>query len=302
MPCFFPIEGFRAPDGSVTFSRGAGYADLRAKVACGRCIGCRLDRAQQWAVRCVHEASLHDSNCVITLTYDEDHLPPGGSLVRKDFQDFMKRLRRWFRGQRVGVFYCGEYGDGLQRPHFHACLFGLWFSDAVEMPGVSQSGARQWRSATLERLWPFGFSSIGDLNFQSAAYIARYSLKKVGGERAKTHYRRVDVATGEAVDLEPEFVGMSLRPAIAKLWFERFGSDVFPSDFVVTQGRKAKVPRYYQRLLKRSGGDLESIFEKRKGDFREDAILHPGERSPRRLADKAVVRSASVNLSRRDIS
>lgn len=190
MTCYHPLDAWRndAPsraDNRLIFtyhpSLGRG-PDL--KVPCGQCVGCRLERSRQWAVRCVHEASLHTDNCFITLTYNDEHLPSDGSLNYRDFQLFMKRLRK-----RVSVpvrFYmCGEYGENFGRPHFHACLFGFNFPDLK----LWKSGkSKLYRSPLLEELWPFGYSSVGDVNFESAAYVARYILKKVTGADAAAHY------------------------------------------------------------------------------------------------------------------
>ena len=98
-------------DGSVKFvSRNKRGVEACLELPCGQCIGCRLERSRQWAMRCLHEASLHENNAFITLTYDDSNLPRGGSLDYSDFQKFMKRLRKRI-GRKVS-FYCGgEYGD-----------------------------------------------------------------------------------------------------------------------------------------------------------------------------------------------
>jgi hypothetical protein len=133
MPCYFPITAWRSKDGKneagkwpVVFKPTAGYLDKELKLPCGRCIGCRLERSRQWAVRCVHEASLHEKNCFITLTYSPENLPKDGSLDVSHFQKFMKRFRKRF-GPGIRFFHCGEYGESLSRPHYHACIFGFDF-------------------------------------------------------------------------------------------------------------------------------------------------------------------------------
>jgi len=118
---------------------------------CGRCIGCRLERSRQWAVRMMHEASLHQDNCFITLTYDNEHLPKNASLVKRDFQLFMKRLRKAYPAVRIRFFHCGEYGEQYGRPHYHAILFGFDFPDKYFLGKRNQFPV--WRSASLERLW-----------------------------------------------------------------------------------------------------------------------------------------------------
>ena len=151
MPCYSPVKGWLARvknasgKRSVVFSFRDGLSDRPCSVPCGRCIGCRLERSRMWAVRCVHEAQLHSRNCFITLTFDDAHLDKSGSLVKRDFVLFMKRLRKRFG--RVRFFHCGEYGSQLSRPHHHACLFGFDFDDRVFYK--EKSGVRLYRSKAL---------------------------------------------------------------------------------------------------------------------------------------------------------
>lgn len=244
MPCYFPIEAHQpAGGGPLSFSERRGF-DKTIHVPCGRCIGCRLERSRQWAVRVMHEASMHDENSFITLTYRPEDLPPLASLRYSDFQLFMKRLRKVHK--RVRFYMCGEYGEegpGIH-PHFHACIFGTSFPDRVFFK------AGLWRSAVLERLWPFGFSSVGELTFESAAYVARYCTQKVTGSLGPYHYSRVNEDTGEVVRVEPEFNHMSLKPGVGAGWFKRYHTDVFPHDHVIVNGQEAKPPRYYDKLYK----------------------------------------------------
>lgn len=218
------------------------------QLACGQCVGCRLERSRQWAVRCMHEAQLSKANCFATLTYRPECVPPGGSLRYRDFQLFMKRLRK-AAGKRVRFYMCGEYGEQFARPHFHACLFGYDFPDKLYW-GKSPGGAALYRSALLERLWPHGFSSVGAVTFESAAYVARYVMKKITGQMAEDHYRVVDEETGEVFARVPEFNRMSLRPGIGADWLDRFRSDVFPHGAVVVNGRECRPPRYYDKKFR----------------------------------------------------
>jgi len=197
----------------------------------------------------MHEASLHEVNCVVTLTYDEVHLPADGSLDKLAVPRTVRKLRK--RGFGCRYFQCGEYGDREFRPHYHAALFGLDFPDKCPTE-KSKSGADQWVSATLDSVWGQGLATIGTLNFESAAYIARYVTKKVTGKKAAEHYARVDPFTGEMYQLEPEFATMSRRPGIAAGWFEKFAAEVYPSDEVISRGRRAKPPRYYDKVLEKT--------------------------------------------------
>lgn len=192
MPCYSPLDAWR-PDPSTGSkklifvyhpARCAGPTpDLQ--VPCGQCVGCRLERSRQWAVRCVHEASLYTDNCFVTLTYNDDFLPEDRSLHYRHFQLFMKRLRKR-HGDGVRFYMCGEYGEKQGRPHYHACLFNFRFSDMRLWQ--ERNGVKLYRSAELERLWPFGFCSVGEVTFESAAYVARYIMKKVTGDAAESHY------------------------------------------------------------------------------------------------------------------
>lgn len=194
------------------------------------------------------ESQFHGSNAFITLTYDEANVPFPPSLDYSHFQKFMKRLRKQFGPLRF--FMCGEYGPQLSRPHFHACIFGTDFPDRVHW-STSSSGHSLYRSAALERLWPVGFSSVAELNFETAAYVARYSLGKITGDLAEAHYRFVDADTGEVSQRTPEFCHMSLKPGIGGQWFDKYSADVLNGDFVVINGRKCRPPRYFDKLLRR---------------------------------------------------
>ncbi|QCQ85033.1 replication initiator protein [Blackfly microvirus SF02] len=242
MTCFRPLTAYQNEDGAVVFhERGKIRREL--SLPCGRCIGCRVTRSRMWAVRCVHESKCHDVNSFVTLTYDDDHYSP--SLCYRDFQLFIKRLRAQ-SASRVRFFCAGEYGEQTQRPHFHALLFGKTFAAREKI------GKTIWRSPELEKLWPMGFSSFGDVTFQSAAYVAKYSVKKINGDQAEEYYKRVDLQTGEIVSVVPEFGRMSLKPGIGKPWFDKYWKDVYAArDRVILDGKEHTTPRYYDELLSR---------------------------------------------------
>lgn len=240
---------------------------------CGKCMPCRLERSRQWAVRIMHEAQLYRDNCFLTLTFDDNHLAkmcPNGSLDRRHMQLFMKRLRDCrddnilSSDPSVGirVFYCGEYGEKSQRPHYHLCLFNCDFGDRQYLKMVN--GYRYDTSAAVRRLWPYGNNILGDLSFESAAYVARYCTKKVTGSAAKDHYG----------DRLPEFGQASLKPGIGKRWLDKYGeSDVFSFDEVVVRGSKCKPPRYYDKYLQcKDPARFEQIKLEREqcGKDRED--------------------------------
>ena len=293
MPCFHPLEGYRKGTGGITFGALNKGTGLAMKLPCGRCIGCRLERSRQWAMRMMHEAKLHEENCFLTLTYSDEHLPENGSLDRGAFPRFMKRLRK--SGVQARYFHCGEYGAQSGRPHYHACLFGHSFLDDRKK-WAERSGLPVWRSPELERLWPYGNSEIGSLTFESAAYVARYVTKKVTGQAAEDHYERLNPLTGELVQLEPEFATMSRRPGIGAGWFEKFGSDVFPSDEVIVNGHPSKPPRYYDERLRTS--DPEA-FERIRANRR--LRRNREHETPERLAARETCTQARLSLSPRGL-
>ena len=312
MPCFSPLKGWVDSDtGGIKFRRDGSTATM--EVACGQCLGCRLDRSRMWAMRIVHESSLHDDNCFVTLTYDDVHVPVDWSLNRKHFVDFMKRLRKAVEPEKLRFFMCGEYGSrckhgidlervvcplcNVGRPHYHACLFNCSFPDLVSYG--SRDGELCFTSALLERIWGFGFVSVGDVNFVSAAYVARYILKKVTGDRADDHYLCCDL-DGVVTFLEPEYCTMSRRPGLGREWFAKYSSDVFPSDEVPVPGSGVfrGVPRYYEAIFKCS--DPLSLADI-KAVRLEFMRAHGEDFTPARLMDKYKVKKAQVSLLTRSL-
>lgn len=251
MPCYHPVTGYRTRAGRsetgawpVVFSQSQGYKDLPVVMKCGQCIGCRLDKSREWAIRCVNESSLYQNNCFITLTYNDYHVDKLHSLVPRDYVLFMKRLRK-AHGPNIRFFHCGEYGEKFQRPHHHACLFNFNFSDRKLWK--IRSGVRLYTSEELSRLWTdpetercFGYSTIGDVTFESAAYVARYVTKKITGKKSDAHYG----------DRRPEYVTMSRNPGIGDAWIRKYIDDVYPEDQVVARDNIiCKPPRFYDNVL-----------------------------------------------------
>lgn len=288
MPCFSPLRGYRAavPNSSgrrsIVFSPNDGLTDLPVEVPCGQCIGCRLERSRKWAIRCVHEASLHDQNSFITLTYDNEHLPSDLSLKVIHFQKFMKRLRKRIEPELVRFFHCGEYGEKNGRPHYHALLFGYQFPDLY--PWKETNGQILYRSPMLEELWPYGHSLVGHVTFESAAYVARYVVKKITGKEAAAYYG----------DRKHPYVTMSRRPGIGTEWFKQFKNDVYPHDYlIIRNGIKSTPPRFYDNMLETID---QKTFKKIKNKRRNKACNPENydDNTPSRLHQKAIVKGANL--------
>lgn len=270
------------------------------QIPCGQCAECRLKRSREWAVRCMHEASLHRDNCFLTLTYEEE-IPGSVSLDYTHFQLFMKRLRSRFPKDKIGFFACGEYGEtnprtgevdgGKYRAHFHAILFGFNFPDRV--PCRMLGRADLYRSALLDELWRFGACKIGDVSFESAAYVARYAMKKVTGDLAPAVYTII-TEDGECIERRPELLVMSKRPAIGRMWFEKFGKHVYAHDRVVARGKEMQPPRYYDKLLPDVVRSMVGAVRAEKG------ALHKEDHTDARNNVRAVVVEAGLKTFKRD--
>lgn len=247
-------------------------------------MGCRLERSRQWAARCVHEASCHSENAFVTLTYRDP--PPNNSLYYPDYQKFMRRLRKI--ATNVRFYMCGEYGTKFERPHYHALLFNMSFPDQVLWKKTS-SGSLIYRSPMLERLWPLGHSSIGQVNYQTASYCARYVMAKITGDGSKSHY-------GTRV---PEFNRMSLKPGIGAAWFDKFSSDVYPRSSLIVNNQGTKPPKYYDKLYAAQSPDsFEEIQLQRQAQMAELVDDY----SPARLAVRERVTKARLSQLKRSIS
>lgn len=262
MSCFKPLTGwyskYKNPSGkrSIVFnSREALDPYHSLSIPCGQCIGCRLEKSRQWAIRCSLESQLYQNSYFLTLTYDDEHLPKSGSLVPDDLQKFLKRLRRYveYHGsdKKIRFFACGEYGDNFLRPHYHAIIFNLDISDLKSF-STSFSGDIYYTSETINQIWKNGYVIIGEVTFESCAYVARYVTKKMTGSQADFYYE----------GRQPEFVRMSRRPGIGSAWLDQYKSDVYPHDYIVIRdGIKVKPPKYFDKLFESIAPDEMSMIK-----------------------------------------
>ncbi len=308
MPCFSPLKGYKDPaTGGLTFNKKGTAQTL--EVACGQCLGCRVDHRTMWAIRIVHEASLYldqYGNSWATLTYRDpsectaeqlrkgQYIPEDYSLRPSDVSKFIRALRKQNQ-QKIRYFYCGEYGDENQRPHYHICLFNHSFNDQTFF--YDEEGLVTYTSPSLEKLWPHGFSTVAPLTFRNASYTAGYSLKKITGKKALDHYLRCD-QYGEAYWILPEFIRMSTgRKAPCGLgagYYEKYKGDFFPSDEspVPGHGVVQLVPRYYQNILETQN---PAMLEEVKNLREVFMAAHRDDFTPERLLDKYINACAKQN-------
>lgn len=293
------------------------------EVACGQCLGCRLDRARMWAARICHEASLYEhtgGNIFLTLTYRDRNectsrqlaagqfVPDNWSLNKSHFQKFMKRLRKRFAGQKIRYFMCGEYGSVCRhsvnletsphlecprgRPHYHAIIFNFTPPDLARI--TPDPDCDYYASDLVESIWGYGHILIGQVNHHTAAYVARYNLKKITGHDAEKEYLAI-TDDGEEIHLQPEYNAMSRRPGIAHDWYQQFKGDMFPADEtpIVGAGVFHGVPRYYEEKFKEEDPlTVEEMKEVRQA-FRD---AHAADYTPQRLKDKYKVAKARLEL------
>lgn len=242
MRCTSPrTVGFKADGKTICWSPKEHSKEFATfQLPCGKCIECRLDYARQWAVRCVHEAQMHEKNAFITLTYDDEHLS-SPKLIYSDFQKFMKKLRK-LQNEPIGVFVTGEYGEKTKRPHWHAILFNWSPSDGVYKYS-NDRGDRVFSSETLTKLWGKGTAEYGSVTFHSAGYCARYAAKKLVHGKDGEH------------EFEP-ISKKSSKHAIGKKWLEKHWRDfVNVGGIVLPDGSVTSVPRYYEKWLKENQPD-----------------------------------------------
>lgn len=210
---------------------------------------------------------MHERNSFVTLTYNEASLPEDHGLNVKHWQDFAKRVRK--QNGPFRFLHCGEYGEKTLRPHYHACIFGLNFHED-RVPIGNQSGHPLYASSALAELWPHGFSAIGDISFDSAAYVASYTFKKTNGDLEAAQAERVDTETGEVWSVKSPYATMSRRPGLGTSWYEKYKGDLYPHDYAVAKGQKFRPPKFYDKLLAKEDPKLwQEVQDRRRQHVRD---------------------------------
>lgn len=262
MSCFQPLPATRSlcnPQKVIVGKRSQRFAPVLLpstgeliepfKIPCGRCLGCRIDKSIDWATRLSCEVLEHspDECYFLTLTYDNDHVPtatlPDGSsamtLSSNDVTLFIKRFRSRFPDSTLRYFYCGEYGPRTYRPHYHFISLGIRIPDLVPYSRNFQ-GDLYFTSRLMDELWPHGHTIIGDVTWESCAYVARYTTKKLGNG-----------PDFERAGLYPEFARMSRRPGIGSSYFDNNFERIYSHDKVVLPStgnlRSCTPPRYFDK-------------------------------------------------------
>lgn len=253
------------------------------EIPCGKCIGCRLDYSRQWANRMLLELEYHDVAWFVTLTYDNNHVPlsyygdpasgealPAMTVCKRDFQLFMKRLRKAYPDDKIRYYCCSEYGPETQRPHYHCILYGLHLDDVEEhrRPELRvRRGHKYFQSLKLESCWSADIPSerlfagkpihtcadednprlignviVAPVTWETCAYCARYVTKKLSGEASEFYTN---------FNIEPPFSLMSRKPGLARQWYDDHPG-VMDYEYINVStpegGRKFRPPKYYNKL------------------------------------------------------
>lgn len=271
MKCLYPVRFYRDDKGNISHDANKIKIASEGFRPCQYCINCRLRRAESNAIRMIHETQFHDQSCFLTLTYSEENLPPSGSLDYTHVTNFLKRLRKKLNSKNLSYYRVGEYGDNFSRPHYHMVLFGYDFSDPISYNGTlnrktltpTAGDHKYYKSDFATDCWSHGFVDIGDVDYATCMYTAKYVTKKLYGSDAKKYGTKLsECASSSKGFTYPKFkkypknhplyksvphplAGTRTSSAIGKRWIEKYYADVYPHDYVVHNGKKLTPPRYY---------------------------------------------------------
>jgi len=275
---------------------------------CGQCAGCRIKRRMDWAIRLEHESKFHDHSWFITLTYDDENLPHGGSLVADHQSKFIKALRKKVPG-KIRFFSIGEYGEDTLRPHYHLILFGPDFPDRelqytapIRTPSalamekmLGDHGAQYYKSKLLESVWAKGNVQLTPTSPATMQYVTKFHVEKVTGEKAETHYARLIPETDQIVLVEHPQTRMSRNPGIGRKWIEKYWTDVYPDGTMVDiKGAQFAPPSYYDDWLETHHPDVHQELKEK----RSLARTLERELTPRREA-KVAARKTKIDIAAR---
>lgn len=236
------------------------YQEL--EIPCGKCIGCKLDKAEEWAVRCINEKSMHKESCFITLTYAPEHLPKNEELKKRDMQLFWKRLRKETGIKGIKYLECGEYGDEKGRPHYHAALYG-WIPKDLKHYKKTKRGDTLYTSATMEKIWGKGFAPIGEITDKSARYISSYTIKR------QTKWKK-DKNGKKIYEKQNEYVNASRRPGIGEKWAREniekmiMNNGIWVKDSQKNKAKLRPIPRYYMKLIEKENWEITADMKYKK--------------------------------------
>lgn len=312
MGCYNPLDAYRSEHktdngkSQIVFKRKDGYAHLQ--LPCGKCIGCRLEYARQWALRCHCESQMHppEHQHFITFSYAPEHLPKDLSVTRgpkSDFTRFLKRLRYYYEGFQIQFLQCAEYGEESNRPHHHSIMWGFPIDDMV-VYSKNRLGQELFTSETINQIWKKGYCIIGKVTLESANYVARYITKKFKGDLGEVDpgtglkpYERYNSQTGEIHTVLPEYLTASRNPSIGKTYHEQFSDDYIHDDTIIVDGKRMFIPDYFTYLVEKESRELYEKIKKRR---KLAAKKHTKNKSRDRLRVRGQFKTKQIQHFKRD--
>jgi hypothetical protein len=271
MPCNAPLHGWVGSNGAWTGNLQKGYKHRPMTIPCGQCIGCRQDKRREWALRMINEKITSKDSIFLTLTYSDEHLPNGSTLVKRDIQLFFKRLRQADNNDNIRHFSVGEYGDQTARPHYHCIIYNYFPSDTRKWDNTL------YQSKSLEKIWGKGLALFGNVEYDSASYCAKYTTKNFLTDqetKAKltakygSKYAKIQTQKEKYGDREPEFALMSRRPAIGFDFLQKYKEQIINNGYLTIEGNKISLPRYYKNKLNETEAD-NPIWQKTRAKIRD---------------------------------
>lgn len=302
--CSKPHKGYFMGKGKpLVFARPPGHSGAWMPVPCNECLSCQVKRASEMAARIYLETLAFEGRSepglswFVTATYSPEHLPADGELVEAEAQRFIdtvrKSLRRKYgREWRLRYVYCAERGGTTGRAHFHFIFWGLPLED--RKPHKRSGEHELYSSAWLDRLWGKGFCLSGPVTPGACEYVAAYTVQSSMGRVAAPTV--LDPATGELRELRRPYARYSTHPGIGAEFFDKYGDQIRPgNDYVVINGVKRGVPRYFLERMKASRPeDADALLERRV-----DAACDPAtrwNRTPERLRVREVCLAGKLGI------
>jgi hypothetical protein len=198
---------------------------------CGKCPACVRRRVSGWAFRLNKQSEQSNSAHFVTLTYNDEHIKKTKNgfetLVKKDVQDFFKRLRKLTK-QKISYYAVGEYGDTGERPHYHIILFNA-------------------NPKIVENAWKLNDITLGNVHFGDVGDASvGYTLKYISKDK------KIPQFNGD--DRQKEFALMSKGLGAGYLThnmvkWHTTGNIENKVYLPLKDGKKAAMPRYYKDKL-----------------------------------------------------
>lgn len=231
---------------------------LYEQIPCRHCWACHLNYSAEWATRIIYECRKYTHNYFVTLTFNDNWLPVLEQIEYKDkiyinpedgtwnegsvwepyMHKFIHDLRQYLQREKnhtgMKYFYCMEYGETTHRPHAHILLmncplntweFDDWYQDDMYK--------LHWKTNEIQQFWRYGIIDIGEVEWSSAAYVARYCTKKLHQKNNEDYCREGKL---------PEFIRMSR--GLGMDYYKEHKDEIYKNDEIVMRTVRGNVGSY----------------------------------------------------------